>query len=409
MFICSFLFGLECILDDEIEIYSKRIVDTLAKKAGVQYDVPLYILHCIESNAAAITQSAIVVYSGLVLETKSPEEFVGVLAHEMGHIKSMHIMRYKMMPHPVLIGIGVGLGAATAALTGGLGLFVALFGVQVSYREQFRQMRIEELQADRTAVHILESLGWPTDGLKSFLSRLLYKDYLIQNYDLGLSTHPLSRDRLNKLMKILKQDQGKLPDWVSEGFLRIRSKIRGYLKKDIDASDLYEQTVALFFRRNFSKALYNINLLLTKAPQDIYYLELKGDILCAMGELKQSLEYYEKAYALKGSLKYLPLKLASVLIHLNMKIDFAIKILKRTLLKNNNIGYIWHLLGRAYTLKQQKGNVFYCQVEEAFTKRDWKLLQYLLKERYQKPELKEFQHRLDDIKSILSSFIQQKK
>ena len=41
------------------------------------------------------------VHSGLLLDAKSPEEILGVIAHELGHIKAGHVPR-RMKPYAML-------------------------------------------------------------------------------------------------------------------------------------------------------------------------------------------------------------------------------------------------------------------------------------------------------------------
>lgn len=367
------------IVDDEIELYLKEVIKPIAKKMNIDYKIPVFLIHDESANAAAISQGAILIQSGLFIECRNGEELVGVLAHEIAHIKCMHIARYTKKPHPGMVVLSMGLGA----LTGGFGLIA---GFQVMEREALRQMRGEESQADHVAMEALKGLRWPTSGLRSFLKRLA---------NLGhpyLSTHPSIDERLHAMEQ---RSGGKLPKNIDQGFKRVQAKLRGYVDKNKRSHNSYESVVALLMLNQFDEGLRKVEEL---EPKDRYYFEIKGDLFFGLGRLREAIDCYQKA--LKDDTIFIAMKLAHARIELSEKLDEAIVLLNKVLIHEPDFSYVWRLLATAYGKKKQFGNADYCLAEEARIQGDIVLARKLL-DKGRLPESKVLQKRRQDLLNIL--------
>src|SRR5262245_61017399 len=102
------------IRDAEIEETLRIYTDPLLQAAGVAPgDVHIYIVSDDSLNAFVAGGQNIFVHTGLILAADNPNELLGVLAHETGHIAGGHLARSaearQQAMFPALISIGLGL------------------------------------------------------------------------------------------------------------------------------------------------------------------------------------------------------------------------------------------------------------------------------------------------------------
>jgi predicted Zn-dependent protease len=98
-------------------------------------------------NAFAAPGGYIVIYKGLLQMTQSPEEFAGVLAHEIQHVINRHVTRQLLQQ----ASMGIVFGAMTGDLNGAMSL-----GVQVaSLLGGLSYSRDAEEEADSEAIKLL--------------------------------------------------------------------------------------------------------------------------------------------------------------------------------------------------------------------------------------------------------------
>lgn len=152
------------------------------------YKFRVYVLDSEVENAFATPGGYIVVFSGLIEKTESPEELAGVLAHEMQHVLKKHVTKgiFQDLSTGMLIAFVLGdfQGASRAAQTIG----------------NLRYSRITEDEADRLGAELLIKADIDPKGFSDFFDRLGGKS------DIGfvkyLSTHPAPHERAEQIRKI---------------------------------------------------------------------------------------------------------------------------------------------------------------------------------------------------------------
>ena len=166
-----------------------KLVDRLAAAAGSEYQFRVIYVDRPIVNAFAAPAGYIVVYSGLLLETASPEEFAGVLAHEMEHVIHKHSTRAigrKFSGSTILSLMVVDSGGTPAALQAAVGLL------------DLQYQRDDEEEADLQSVPLLAKAGIAADGLVRFMRRL-YANPNRSEISKYLSSHPALLDRANAM------------------------------------------------------------------------------------------------------------------------------------------------------------------------------------------------------------------
>jgi len=146
-------------------------------------------------NAFALPNRHLVVNSGLIGYCSSPEEFTGILAHEIAHIELRHVMQ-KLVKEVGLMML--------MTITGGESGSRIMRGVANTLSSTAFD-RKQESEADASAVEYLEHAGIDPEHLASFLFRLSREKGNIPKYFELLSTHPNSSDRAAEILRVRKR------------------------------------------------------------------------------------------------------------------------------------------------------------------------------------------------------------
>lgn len=150
-----------------------------------------------EMNAFAAPGGVVVVYSGLLKGTDTPEEAAGVIAHEVAHAELRHGLQGMVK--------SLGLQAGAALLLGDWSGAV-LSDVTTSLLEM-KFSREAETQADTEGLRRLVAAKINPDGMARFMDKLAAQSQGGTPPAL-LSTHPASQDRATQLRALAAQHPG---------------------------------------------------------------------------------------------------------------------------------------------------------------------------------------------------------
>ena len=127
------------IRDAEIESTIRNLATPLLKAAGLApNDVRIHLVKNDGLNAFVAGGMRIFFYTGLLQNTKSPNELAGVLAHEIGHISGGHLARtrdeLRGATATTVLAAVLGVAAAVVSGDGAVGAAVALGGQSAAQR-----------------------------------------------------------------------------------------------------------------------------------------------------------------------------------------------------------------------------------------------------------------------------------
>ena len=183
----------------------KRVADSLLKRPSDQFDHPLVILNLSESNAFALPGGRIYLLRGLLESSHSPDEVLGVLAHEMSHGERRHGVQQLIrnaglvfMVSLVVGGMVEGFDMLEQAET------VAEMGTGLM---MLRYSRGFEREADRDAVARMQMSGISPAGLDSLLNRIAPASGRWNRLMEILGTHPLSEERSELMRQAVSETQ----------------------------------------------------------------------------------------------------------------------------------------------------------------------------------------------------------
>src|SRR5690242_19042446 len=131
--------GAALIRDAEIEATLRAYADPIFTAAGL--DTSAVQVHIIEDkriNAFVSNGMQIFIHTGLLTEAKTPNELIGVIAHETGHITGGHLARQKEELEnrtiEAIIGLLAGVAVGVASGNAGVGVGTATLGQSIAMR-----------------------------------------------------------------------------------------------------------------------------------------------------------------------------------------------------------------------------------------------------------------------------------
>jgi predicted Zn-dependent protease len=145
------------IRDTEIENDIRTMSASIFRAAGLEpNDVGIYLIQDNQLNSFVAGGQAIFMHTGLILRAETPNQLIGVVAHETGHIAGGHILRAKEAMHNAsiesIIATVVGAAASVLARSGAPMLGAAGVGMR-----SFLQFSIaQEATADHAALNFLD-------------------------------------------------------------------------------------------------------------------------------------------------------------------------------------------------------------------------------------------------------------
>src|SRR6186997_3104050 len=172
--------GMPIIRDAEIEQLLRDYAQPVLRAAGLaKQNVRVVVLSDRSFNAFVMDGRHIFINAGTMFDAKTPNEVIGVLAHESGHLAGGHLSRMReqlasaQTASIVALLIGAGAMIATSRMQGGgVGAGGILAGQEYLRRSLLSYIRTQEDQADHAAVKFLNASGQSPKGMVELFKRL---------------------------------------------------------------------------------------------------------------------------------------------------------------------------------------------------------------------------------------------
>lgn len=375
------------IRDAEIEQILRDYSDPLFEAAGLKpSDVHIYIVQDDLLNAFVAAGQNMFLHTGLIMETKTPEELKGVIAHETGHIAGGHnVTRQGAMnaaSGTSLITMGLG---ALALFAGAPDAALALFGSagQFGMLTYFKFSRPDESAADQYGLDFLEKTGQSADGLASFMEHFRYEELMSESRrDPYFRSHPISSDRISALQRRAKEITAKSkpqsPETI-EQLAMMKAKLVGFIgpatrvavrypASDQSKPAKYARAIAAYKAVDIKAALKLTQELIDMDPNNPYFEELKGQILFESGKAAESVEPHRRSVELAPHHALLKVNLARSLVGTNTEenINEAEGLLIDALALEHDNAFAWNQLAVVYAKQGRIGDADLATAEEAY-------------------------------------------
>lgn len=325
------------IRDTEIESTIADYASPIFEAAGLDPEsVTINLVRDSSLNAFVAGGQRLFIHTGLLVRSGRPNQVIGVIAHEAGHIDGGHLAQLqdalRQATAKSIVALVLGTAAGLAAGDAGAAGAIILGGQQVAQRQLFAYSRGQESSADAAALNLLDRTGQSATGLVEFLDVLAREQAIVVGrQDPYTSTHPLTSDRrqtvLNHVALSRYSENRDSPDLIRR-HERMRAKLIGFLGSYEDTLKRYPETdssvparyaraIALFRRGDLAPALDAIDSLLAESPDDPYFNEVKGQMLFENGRLTDALQWYERAVELVPDAALIRTDLARLQLELN--------------------------------------------------------------------------------------------
>lgn len=314
----------QIIRDAEIEALLRDYAEPIFTVAGVtSRDAQIVLVLSKEFNAFVATGRRMMMNTGVLLQSKTPNEVIGVIAHETGHLAGGHLesLRNEVARAQAIgavvsaLGVagmmaGAAAGAQSAAQMGGA---AATAGPGVALRSLLSYRRAQELAADRAALTYLNATRQSGKGMLTTFERFADQQLFSARYaDPYAQSHPMARDRLQLLEKAARES----PHWgaVDSPQLQIRhdmmrAKLSGftespqrvgrrYPRSDDSIPAQYARAIVGYRTGGTRSAIRAVDALIARVPTYPYFHELKGQILLESGKARQAVAPLRQAVAL---------------------------------------------------------------------------------------------------------------
>ena len=402
---------LPLIRDAEIEALLKDYTAPLFSAAGFgKGAVDVYIVNDERFNAF-VTERRMFINTGAIKKSKKPNEIIGVLAHETGHIVGGHALRFRDRVNQAnvlgALAMLAGAGAAVAGGEGGAeaGRALAMGTQSALMRDLLAYRRGEEAAADNSGVTLLNKTGQSARGMlttfENFSRDILFTSGRIDPY---LQSHPMPRERIALLEEIARKSPNfnkEDPPALQLRHDMARAKIIAFEGNGGDLANMFREdprgpaaryglAIALFLRGSTDEAAPIIEALLKEQPKNAYLYEMKGEMLMRDGRAKEAVEAYSKAIALD---KYKSGLLRSAIGHAMLEtrdpamLDKAVTEIKAGLARDRSNSQGHALLARAYSARGEPHLARAAAAEEAYYKMQLKDAKRLAK--LAQPKLKQ--------------------
>lgn len=380
--------------DAETEILLHDMATPLIRAAGLDpRNVSIVLIGDMSINAFVAGGQAVYVNAGLINEAGSALEVQGVIAHELGHVTGGHIINNggaKAAQGISLLSLLLG-GIAAAAGAGDAAMGVIMAGQQAALGKYLAFSRGQEASADAAGAEYLSKAGLSGRGSLQFFKRLAN---LEMRYGFTRTpdsefyrTHPMTMDRITTLQDTYEKDPAwdKPADPVIEArFQRMKAKLFGYLSEPkrtlqvypltmTDIPARYARTYAFHKEAHLDKALAEADALLTTAPNDPYFLELKGQILLESGRPAEALPALRRATALSGHNPLIATAFGHALIATEDPVQLAEaeQVLRAAVALDRENPFAWYQLGVIYGAKGDMARAQLASAEQQTLQRNY--------------------------------------
>ena len=369
--------GISLMPDTETDEMLKSFETPLAKAAGLDPVPRTWLVGDPSVNAfASFCENGenIFMMSGIILYCKTPNELIGVMAHETGHIKAGHVIRTEVGMQKAMIPMLLSLVAGIAAMIAGAGEagMVLMSMGQAVAQAQFNQFtRVQESTADQIGGDLLNRTHQSPKGMLDMFARMAAEEARgAYKRDPFAVDHPSGQDRVVQLQGLVDsspyRDIKDAPQ-VAHTFEMVQAKLAGFMLPvqealnrypvtDTSEPARYARTMAYLRMPNLAKALSETNSLIKDEPNNPYFYEVLGQIYLSMARPADAIPAYQKSVDLKPQAPLLRQELAVAQLATDSAAlaPQALQNLKAASLVENEDVFTWYETAQAYSLLNNK-------------------------------------------------------
>jgi predicted Zn-dependent protease len=389
--------GLPVIRDTEIEQLLRDYAGPILKAAGLaKQNVKVVVLNDRTFNAFVMDGRHIFINAGALFDAKTPNEIVGVFAHETGHLAGGHLSRLREQLATaqtasvvaLLLGVGAAVAGSRAGSDGGnIGAAAIMVPQSAIQRSLLAYVRTQEDQADHAGVKFLNATHQSAKGMIDLFKRLNNESlFNSRNVDPYLQTHPMPAERVATLERVAKNNPYYNIKDSAELQVRhdmMRAKLSGFMERpgtvarryplsDRSLPARYARAISTYRHSDLRQAVAQIDGLIQSQPNNPYFYELKGQALLEGGRPADAVAPLRRAVQLSHNAPLIQILLAQALIATDKTkvADEAVNLLRAALMREPGAPEAYAQLAMAYGRKGDIAHADLAAAQAAFARGD---------------------------------------
>ena len=386
--------------DTEAEQLLRDYTRPILRTAGLEkQNIQIVILNEGGFNAFVADGRRIFVNYGAMMQSESPNQIIGVLAHETGHLAGGHLAKLReqlaQAQTQMIIAMLLGAGAMVAGARGGnsnSGLANAGAATIAGPQEMIRRtlisyQRQQEENADRAGVKFLTATGQSPKGMYETFKRFTNDSlFAARGADPYLQSHPMPSERVAALEELARSS----PYWEKKDDpalqLRhdmVRAKISGFMERqdtvyrryplsNDSMPARYARAITTYLHGDLRSAVAQIDGLIQLQPNNPYFYELRGQALMEGGKPAEAIVPLRKAVQLSNNAPLIEMLLGQALVAADNKAhtDEAIAILRAAVTRETEAPIGYTQLAMAYGRKGDFAQADLASAQAAFLRGD---------------------------------------
>jgi predicted Zn-dependent protease len=385
--------------DTETEQLLRDYTKPILRVAGLErQNIQVTIINQPVFNAFVADGRRIFVNSGALMQSETPNQIIGVLAHETGHLAGGHLARLREQlaaaQTQMIIAMLLGAGALAAGARGNGNVGLADAGAAVLagpqnmiMRNLLSYQRQQEESADRAGVKFLTATGQSAKGMyetfKRFTNESLFSAHGADPY---YQSHPMPAERVAALEELARSS----PYWDKKDDPALqmrhdmmRAKISGFLERqdtvyrryplsNTSMPARYAHAIATYLHGDLNNALGQIDQLIQAQPSNPYFYELRGQALLEGGKPAEAIPALRKAVALSNNAPLIEILLGQALVGADNKAytEEAITILRNAMARETEQPLGYTQLAMAFARKGDLAEADLASAQAAFLRGD---------------------------------------
>ena len=370
--------GLSFIRDTEIEDLLSDYAQPIFRAAGLGTGrIAMRIIRHQAFNVFVLDGRNVFIHTGALQVSETPNQVIGVIAHEAGHIANAHLsdLRSKIAADPT---------------RGFLSQFLFV-GVMLS------QIRGNELVADQAGLRYLNATKQSGRGMIETFERFAQEEsFSLQRTPQSLfaRTHPFAADRVTQLRSRAQASpfwDTRDPPALQLRHDMMRAKISGYLDRpqivfnrypqsDQSLPARYGRAIGTFFGSGVERAIPLVDALIKDQPNNPYFHELKADFLMRSGRAREAVPLLRRSAQLAGAnAPLITVRLAQAMVTAeDPNLDETINLARKSLIQDPN-PQAYRILANAYYKQNKLPEADLATAEALFLEGDLKQAQIFAK------------------------------
>lgn len=388
--------------DTETEQLLREYTRPILRVAGLEkQNIQIVIINDSSFNAFVADGRRIFVNYGAIMQSETPNQLIGVLAHETGHLAGGHLAKMRaqlasaqtQMIIAMLLGAGaLAVGASRGSSSGNNGLANAGAAAMAGPQEMIRRsllsyQRQQEENADRAGVKFLTATQQSAKGMYETFKRFTSESlFATRGADPYLQSHPMPAERVAALQEFASTS----PYWDKKDDpalqLRhdmVRAKISAFMERpetvyrrypltNDSLPARYARAISTYLHGDLRSALTQIDALIAVQPNNPYFYEVRGQALLESGKPADAIAPLRKAVALSNNAALIEMLLGQALVGTDNKAytEDAIRILRAAVAREPEAPIGYTQLAMAYGRKGDYAEADLASAQAAYLRGD---------------------------------------